>query len=148
MVFATNITRHICLKYFDMIPDEYKARWEIETWFRCVVEAQGMTRSHYLVVRLALFFFALLFYNAWTISRFLETDGGDPGLWPRCITLEQFSSSVMSLLRPSCAPPSRCLMAAAANIPEATSLNIPAPRQEPCACASRVGIPAAISGQI
>ena len=104
VVFATNMTRHICLKYFDMIPDEYKARWEIETGFRCVEEAQGMTRSQYLVVRLALFFFALLFYNVWTISRFLETDGGDPGLWPQCITLEQFSSSVMSLLRPFLCP--------------------------------------------
>lgn len=100
VVFATNMTRHICLKYFDMIPDEYKARWEIETGFRCVEAAQGMTRSQYLVVRLALFFFALLLYNAWTISRFLETDGGDPGLWTRCITMEQFSSSVMSLFRP------------------------------------------------
>lgn len=104
VVFATNMTRHICLKYFDMIPDEYKARWEIETGFLCVDVVQGMTRSQYLVVRLALFFLALLFYNAWTISRFLETDGGDPGLWPLCITQDQFSSAVMSLFRPLLRP--------------------------------------------
>ena len=104
VVFATNMTRHTCLKYFDMIPDEYKARWEIETGFRCVDVVQGMTRSQYLVVRLALFFLALLFYNAWTISRFLETDGGDPGLWPRCITQDQFSSAAVSLFRPLLRP--------------------------------------------
>ena len=104
VVFATNMTRHICLKYFDKIPDEYKARWEIETGFRCVEEAQGMTRSQYLAVRLALFFFSLLFYNAWTISRFLETEGGDPGLWPQCITLKQFSSAIVSLFRPLLCP--------------------------------------------
>ena len=104
MVFATNMTRYTCLKYFDMIPDDYKARWEIETGFRCIEEVQGKTRSRSLVVRLALFYFSLLFYNAWTISRFLETDGGDPRLWPRCITLAQFSLSIMSLFRPLLCP--------------------------------------------
>lgn len=100
VVFATNMTRHVCLKYFDQIPDEYKKRWEIETGFRCAENVQGMTRSHYLVLRLAIFFFSLLFYNSWTISRFIETCGGDPALWPHCITLEQFSSAIMSLLLP------------------------------------------------
>lgn len=104
VVFATNMTRRTCLKYFDMIPDEYKARWEIETGFRCAEEVRGMTRSRSLAVRLALFYFSLLFYNAWTISRFLETNEGDPGLWPRCITLEQFSSAIVSLFRPLLCP--------------------------------------------
>ena len=113
-IFCKNF---LTILYFDMIPDEYKARWEIETGFRCAEEVRGMTRSRSLAVRLALFCFSLLFYNAWTISRFLETNGGDPGLWPRCITLGQSRRRSCRCPGRSCAPIRRCMTAAAADAP-------------------------------
>lgn len=100
VVFATNLSKRSALRRIEGLSTEYKERWEIETGFRCVKAATGMTRSRSVSVRLILIFFAMTMYNFWIVAKFSESGGGDAALWDRCIKAEEFLRALLAVIWP------------------------------------------------
>ncbi len=71
IAFATNIPIRSARAMTDIIPEQYRKRWGIETGFRVIKEIMGRTCSNSLSVRLLMFYLPLLLlYNLWRIARF------------------------------------------------------------------------------
>jgi hypothetical protein len=51
----------------EVIPDEYRRRWGIETSFRKVKEVHGMTTSPSPAIRMLYFMTAMILYNLWQV---------------------------------------------------------------------------------
>ncbi len=70
IAFATNIPIRSARAMTDIIPEQYRKRWGIETGFRVIKKIMGRTCSNSLAVRLLMFYLPLLLYNLWRIARF------------------------------------------------------------------------------
>ena len=76
--------------------EKYKRRWVIETGYRNIDDMRLKTSSRDSRVRLLLFIYSVLFYNAWILSRFVEEDD----LFARCsrITQAVFKKVILAYL--------------------------------------------------
>lgn len=76
--FATNL-RLDAEKCNSVIPEEYRARWGIETGYRVKKDFRPFTTSRSAVVRQLFFFLSVLFYNLWVLvnalaDKHIDTD--------------------------------------------------------------------------
>ena len=67
LVFVTNADRPKAKSILANIPKIYKKRWGIETRYRCAKQCRPFTCSRNPSVRLVLFYFIMIIYNAWNI---------------------------------------------------------------------------------
>ena len=69
VAFATNIPCNSSQDILDVMSDEYRARWVVETGFRVVKDVMGKTCSNSWPVRVLLFHVALLLYSLWKMAK-------------------------------------------------------------------------------
>ena len=77
VVFATNVQRYKILEEIDMIPQEYRKRWGVETAFRCIEDILGKTASRNMAVRTLLFFMAVVVFNLWVMRCYVMHGAGN-----------------------------------------------------------------------
>ena len=82
VVFATNVPRGKIFPKLSQIPEEYSRRWGIETGYACVEELRPRTTSPNHSVRLLMFYFPLIFYNAWVMTNCVLQDEPDANCKP------------------------------------------------------------------
>jgi hypothetical protein len=70
IAFATNIIGWSIQYFVSRIPKEYRKRWSIETTFRKMKEAVGMTTSPLPELRLIYFMLAMILYNVWQVVNY------------------------------------------------------------------------------
>ncbi len=101
-MYATNLDCRNPLFETEGIPEEYKKRWGIETGYRDAERSRPKTTGQNAVIRIFLFFMALVMYNLWVIpaARSGRCNGGrrDVAVIPLLIMfelMEKFSADVV-----------------------------------------------------
>ena len=76
VAFATNISDLTDKELVEVLPKNYRERWMIETGFRMIKENLGRTCSKYVQVRRFLFYFSMLLYSMWMLTKFEDANTG------------------------------------------------------------------------
>lgn len=74
VVFATNVRYRSVKDMLERIPEEYRARWGIETAFRVIKSVAAMTTSNSATIRLLLFYLSIIVVNLWAIDQFYDAE--------------------------------------------------------------------------
>ena len=72
--FATNLNIRDAAKLVEVIPQEYRQRWDIESGYRVVEQRRAHTTSKNSTIRIVLFYYTLMLCNAWLAHRWLHDD--------------------------------------------------------------------------
>ncbi|MDE0526055.1 MAG: transposase [Thaumarchaeota archaeon] len=75
--FATNLPVCTRKELADVLPEEYRRRWIVETGFRTIKDVLAKTCSRRLHVRRILFYFALLSYGLWRPGQYYDLRHGN-----------------------------------------------------------------------
>ncbi len=67
--FVTNVKFDDPQEMVDVIPEEYRYRWEIETSYRVEDEFEAKTTSRNFTLRVIYFMVGYIIYNLWIIAR-------------------------------------------------------------------------------
>ena len=77
IAFATNLPIRTREELIDILPDDYRKRWIVETGFRVIKDVLARTCSRALHVRMILFYFALLLYSLWRLCQYYDLRYGN-----------------------------------------------------------------------
>lgn len=77
IAFATNLPIQTQTELVEILPEEYRSRWIIETGFRTAKDVMAKTCSRYLHVRLFLINFAFLLYGLWRLGQYHDLYSGN-----------------------------------------------------------------------
>ena len=70
--FATNLNVRDAAKLVEVIPQEYRQRWDIESGYHVVEQRRAHTTSKNATIRIVLFYYTLMLCNAWLAHRWLH----------------------------------------------------------------------------
>ena len=69
IAFITNIKFDDPERVVDVIPEEYRYRWGIETSYRVEDEFEAKTTSRNFTLRVIYFMLSIILYNLWILTR-------------------------------------------------------------------------------
>ena len=83
--------------------EQYRARWSIETGYRCMESIRSRTTSREESVRVLLLFVPIILFNAWILASHL-LQGADAGKAKTKMTINMVLESFMLLVRKKMCP--------------------------------------------
>lgn len=99
LLFATNIPVGHILWNIHKLPEDYRARWGIETGYRDVEQVRARTTSTNNAIRLLYFLYSLILYNAWLLANLIIADRFSIHMTEPIIQLTMMAAYFERLLR-------------------------------------------------